>query len=65
LVLLSLATECVLDAAIGASKGKMAGEHARLRSLRGRLKKGDILVAEAYCSSFDGVVTLVRRGSMW
>jgi hypothetical protein len=42
LVLLSLATGCVLDAAIGGSKGKLTGEHALLRSLRGRLEPGDI-----------------------
>ena len=34
---LSLATGSVLDAAIGASKGKLTGEHALLRSLHGRV----------------------------
>lgn len=62
LVLLSLATGCVLDAAIGANKGKMTGEHAQLRLLRGRLKKGDILLADAYYSSFDAVIALVQMG---
>ena len=62
LVLLSLATGCVLDAAIGANKGKMTGEHALLRSLRGRLKKGDILLADAYYSSFDAIIALVQMG---
>jgi Transposase DDE domain len=61
-VLLSLATGCVLDAAIGASKGKLTGEHALLRSLHGRLKRGDILLADAYYSSFDAVMTLVQMG---
>lgn len=36
LVLLSLATGGVLDAALGGSKGKLSGEHALLRSLHGR-----------------------------
>ena len=56
-VLLSLATGCVLDAAIGASKGKLTGEHALFRSLHGRLKPGDIVLADVYYSSFDEVVT--------
>ena len=59
---LTLATGCVLDAAIGASKGKLTGEHALLRALRGRLKPGDILLADAYYSSFDAIIALVRMG---
>jgi hypothetical protein len=62
LVLLSLATGCVIDAAIGASKGKLTGEHALLRSLHGRLKRGDILLADAYYSSFDEVMALLQMG---
>jgi hypothetical protein len=61
-VLLSLATGCALDAAIGSSKGKLTGEHALLRSLHERLKRGDILLADSYYSSFDEVVTLVAMG---
>jgi hypothetical protein len=61
-VLLSLATGSVLDAAIGASKGKLTGEHALLRSLHGRLKRGDILLADAYYSSFDEVMALKQMG---
>ena len=61
-MLLSLATGSVLDAAIGASKGKLTGEHAFLRSLHRRLKPGDILLADAYYSSFDEVMALVQMG---
>ena len=61
-VLLSLATGSVLDAAIGASKGKLTGEHALFRSLHGRLKRGDIVLADAYYSSFDEVMALVQMG---
>src|SRR4051794_15452990 len=61
-VLICLATGCVLDAAIGASKGKLTGEHALLRGLHGRLRPGDILVADAYYSSYDEVMTLRRLG---
>jgi hypothetical protein len=42
-VLLCLATGCVLDAALGRRTGKLSGEHALLRSLHGRLEAGDIL----------------------
>jgi hypothetical protein len=61
-VLLSLATGSVLDAAIGASKGKQTGEHALLRSLHGRFKQGDILLGDAYYSSFDEVMALKQMG---
>jgi hypothetical protein len=61
-VLLALATGCVLDAAVGASRGKLTGEHALLRALHGRLKRGDLLLGDAYYSSFDAVVTLVGMG---
>ena len=61
-VLLSLATGSVLDAAIGASKGKLTGEHALFRSLHGRLKRGDVVLGDAYYSSFDEVMALVQMG---
>ena len=61
-VLLCLATGSVLDAAIGRRVGKQTGEHALLRSLHGRLRRGDVLLADAYYSSFDAVVALVGMG---
>ena len=61
-VLICLATGCVLDAAIGASRGKLTGEMALIRSLHGRLRKGDILLADAYYSSYDEVMSLRRLG---
>jgi hypothetical protein len=61
-VLICLATGCVLDAAVGAARGKLTGEHALLRGLHGRLKPGDILVADAYYSSYDEVMLLRRLG---
>lgn len=57
-VLIALATGCVLDAAIGAGKGKLTGEMALIRALHGRLKPGDIVLADGYYSSFDEVVTV-------
>jgi hypothetical protein len=61
-VLLSLATGCVLEAAIGSSKGKLTGEHALLRGMHRRLKPGDILLGDAYYSSFDEVALLLAEG---
>jgi hypothetical protein len=61
-VLIALATGGVLDAAIGAGKGKLTGEMALVRSLHGRLKRGDVLLADSYYSSFDEVVTLAGIG---
>jgi hypothetical protein len=61
-VLICLATGSVLDAAIGRRTGKQTGEHALLRSLHGRLEAGDVLLGDAYYSSFDEVVTLVGMG---
>ena len=49
-MLIALATGCVLDAAIGPSKGKLTGEMALVRGLHGRLKRGDILVGDSYYS---------------
>src|SRR4051795_474440 len=61
-VLISLAIGCVLDAAIGAGKGKLTGEMALTRTLHGRLRPGDIVLADSYYSSFDEVVTLAGMG---
>ena len=61
-VLICLATGCALDAAIGAGKGKLTGEMALVRSLHGRLRRGDVLLADSYYSSFDEVVTLAGMG---
>jgi hypothetical protein len=61
-VLISLAIGSVLDAAIGAAKGKLTGEMALIRTLHGRLRPGDIMLADSYYSSFDEVVTLAGMG---
>jgi Transposase DDE domain len=61
-VLIALATGCVIDAAIGAGKGKLTGEMALVRGLHGRLRRGDIRVGDSYYSSFDEVVTLAGMG---
>jgi hypothetical protein len=61
-VLICLATGCVIDAAIGPSRGKLTGEMALIRTLHGRLRRGDILVADAYYSSYDEVMSLRQLG---
>jgi hypothetical protein len=61
-VLIALATGGVLDAAIGGGRGKLTGEHALLRRLHGRLRRGDILLADSYFSSFDEVMLLRQMG---
>jgi hypothetical protein len=61
-VLVCLATGGVLDAAIGRRTGKLSGEHALLRSLHGRLEAGDILLGDAYSSSFDEVMAPTGMG---
>jgi hypothetical protein len=61
-VLLSLATGVVLDAAVGPRKGKLSGEDALLRALHGRLRPGDVAVADRYYSSFHEVALLLSQG---
>jgi hypothetical protein len=61
-VLIGPATGCVLDAAIGGARGKLTGEHALLRGLRGRLRRGDVLLADGYYSAFDAVMRLRLEG---
>ncbi len=52
-VLFSLATGAALDLAIARWTGKLTGENALLRGLRGRLRRGDVLLADSYYSLFQ------------
>jgi len=61
-VLICLATGVVLDAALGPARGKLTGEHALRRRLRGRLRPGDVVVADASYSSYDEVMLLRLMG---
>jgi hypothetical protein len=61
-VLLSLATGAALDLAIGPWSGKLTGEHALLRGLRNRLKRGMIALADSSDSSYPEVAALLRMG---
>ena len=61
-VLLSLATGMVTDMAMGPYAGKQTGESALLRSLLGRFKRGDILLADRYYCSYFMIALLRERG---
>jgi putative transposase len=58
---LSLATACVLDLALGPYSGKETGETALLRSLLESLSEGDLLVLDRYYCSFLLIALLVGR----
>jgi hypothetical protein len=49
---ISLATGCVLDMALGPWKGKLTGEHALLRRLMSAFCPGDVAVADRYYDSY-------------
>ena len=59
--ILSLATACALDVAIGPYSGKETGETALLRSLLGSFSAGDLLVADRYYCSFLMIALLLQR----
>lgn len=61
-VLLSLATGVALDLAIAPWTGKLTGENALLRGLGGRLRRGDILLADSYYCSYQEIATLLAVG---
>jgi DDE family transposase len=61
-VVFCLATGVVLEAAIGAAKGKKTGENTLFRSLWDSLKPGELVLADrCYCSYFD-IALLKARG---
>lgn len=59
--ILSLATACVTDLALGPYKGKETGEPALLRALLGSFAPGDIAVADRYYCSFMMIALLLRQ----
>lgn len=60
---LSLATACVLDVAIGPFKGKQTGETALLRRLFAALKPGDVAIFDRYYCSFMMIASLLNQGT--
>ena len=61
-VILSLATACATDLAIGPYAGKETGETALLRSLLGSFVEGDVAVMDRYYCSFMMIALLLGQG---
>jgi hypothetical protein len=59
--IVSLATACVMDLAMGPYKGKETGESALLRSMLTSLAAGDIAVADRYYCSFMMIALLLAQ----
>jgi putative transposase len=60
--IVSLATACVLDAAMGPYAGKQTSELALLRSIWGSLRAGDIAVMDRYYCSFMMIALMSLQG---
>lgn len=61
--IISLATGCVMDLALGPYKGKQTGESALLRSMLQSLAVGDIAVMDRYYCSFMMTALLLSQGT--
>ena len=61
--IVSLATACVMDLAMGPYQGKQTGESALLRTLLGNLHTEDIAVADRYYCSFMMIALLLAQGT--
>jgi putative transposase len=59
---LSLATACVIDVAIGKYKGKATGETALLRQLLDCFKRGDVAVADRFYGNYWVIALLMACG---
>ena len=62
LVIFSLSTGTVLEAAIGKYKGKQTGENSLFRGLYGVLSAGDIVLADRYFSGWCDIALPLARG---
>lgn len=61
-VVLSLATACVIDCAIAKYKGKETGETALLRQILGCFCKGDVAVADRFYGNYWMIALLMQSG---
>lgn len=61
--ILSLASACVMDLAMGPYQGKETGETALLRAMWGSLAAGDVAVADRYYCSFLMIALLLTQGT--
>ena len=62
LVVFSLSTGTVLEAAIGKYKGKQTGENSLFRGLYHALAEGDIILADRYFSGWSDIALPLQRG---
>ena len=62
-VILSLATACVMGLALGPYAGKQTGEPALLRQLFPQLEAGDVAVMDRYYCSFLMIALLLSQGT--
>ena len=60
--ILSLATGCLVNAAVGPFMGKGTGETALLRKLLDLFKPGDVVVADRYFCNYWLIAMLMQRG---
>jgi putative transposase len=61
--IVSLATGCAMNLALGPYKGKETGESALLRGMLGSLHAGDIAVADRYYCSFMMIALFLLQGT--
>lgn len=61
-VVLSLATACIMDCAIAKYKGKQTGETALLRQILGCFSAGDVAVADRFYGNYWMIALLMQAG---
>ena len=61
--IVSLATACVIDLAVGPYRGKETGETALMRQLLSKLGEGDIAVMDRYYCSFMMIAVLLGQNA--
>jgi putative transposase len=61
-VVFSLATGTVLEAALGKYRGKQTGENSLFRTLHHVLQEGDVVLADRYFSGWFDIALLQQRG---
>lgn len=62
-VVFSLATGTVLEAALGKYRGKQTGENSLFRTLHRLLQEGDVVLADRYFSGWFDLALLQQRGA--
>jgi putative transposase len=61
-VVFSLATGVVLEAALGKCRGKLTGENSLFRKMHRLLRAGDVVLADRYFSGWCDIALLWKRG---